>query len=112
MFVIFLHYSIHFPDYCFNEIVEGDVRIQGWRTGQCGLFRTPERWVSKGMDDRACEAVRSLARLFISAVRKKMVPPQGFSEDRTGLSACHFSTVVRIVTGKHCYEITVELSFR
>ena len=34
-----------------------------------------------------------LPRCFVSIVRRTKVPPQGFSEDRTGPSACHFSTL-------------------
>ena len=41
--------------------------------------------------DRAYGAVRSLASQFVFAVCQAEVSPQGFSEDRTGPSACCFS---------------------
>jgi hypothetical protein len=48
------------------------------------------------------EAARSLPKCFFSAVRQAKVPPQGFSEDRTGPPACHFPALTSMVTGwKH-----------
>jgi hypothetical protein len=44
------------------------------------------------MGNRAHGAARALPEQFVSAVRQAKVPPQGFSEDRTGLFAHHFTT--------------------
>jgi len=42
------------------------------------------------MGNRAWESASLLPGCFVSAVKQAVVPPQGFSEDRTGPSACHF----------------------
>jgi len=65
----------------------------GRRPGQRNLLRTPAWRVSRGMGDRACGSAGLPPRRFVSAVRRAKVPPQGFSEARTGPYAHHFTSL-------------------
>jgi hypothetical protein len=51
------------------------------------------------MGNRAYRTARFLSGCFASVVRNVKVPPQGFSEDHTGQSACHFPAFTSMVTG-------------
>jgi len=69
------------------------ISIHGWRSDQYGLLQTPVRRVARRMGSRGCGVARSVLSQSVPSVGEAEVSPQGFSEERTGRSACDLFTL-------------------